>query len=281
VIAALAASAVLHAPPPADRAAGARGARWLASQPVSDTASGGTEADTVVAIAAAGADPRSHVAALELIAPSYATGPGAAAKVALAAVAAGRNPRCFARLDLVKTIRAGYADGLFGASIWDDALSIDALAGAGETVPAAAVRKLRALRRDGGYGFGLSGRGRDDPDSTGLALTALAAAGVPRSDPAVKGAAAWLLAHRTQGGWGSGTPNANSTALGVLGLVAAGRSAPPGALRVLRSLQADDGSFNLSRTSKGDPMLATNQAVPALLGRPFPVARRSSPGKPC
>jgi hypothetical protein len=281
VIAALAASAVLHAPPPVDRSAGVRGARWLASQRVGDTTAGGAEADAVVAIAAAGADPKSHLSALRLIAPSYATGPGAAAKVALAAVAAGQNPRCFARLDLVRTIRAGYADGLFGASIWDDALSIDALAGAGETVPAAAVTKLKALRRDGGYGFGLSGRGRDDPDSTGLALTALAAAGVPARDPAVKGAADWLLAHRVQGGWGSGSPNANSTALGILGLVAAGRTVPPGALLVLRGLQSADGSFNLSATSKGDPFLATNQAVPALLEKPYPVAVRKSPAKPC
>ncbi len=281
MIAALVASAVVHAPPPVDRAAGVRGARWLASQPIGDTASGGAEADTVVAVAAAGVNPASHLAALRQIAPGYATGPGAAAKVALAAVAAGQNPRCFARLDLVKTIRAGYADGLFGASIWDDALSIDALAGAGERVPAAAVAKLKALRRDGGYGFGLSGRGRDDPDSTGLALTALAAAGVTAKDPAVRGAADWLLAHRVQGGWGSGSPNANSTALGILGLVAAGRAVPPGAFLALRGLQAADGSFSLSKTSKGDPVLATNQAVPALLGKPFPVARRSSPGRPC
>jgi iron complex transport system substrate-binding protein len=235
----------------------------------------------VVAIAAAGADPTSHVRALRSIAPSYATGPGAAAKVALAAVAAGQNPRCFARLDLVETIRAGYADGLFGASIWDDALSIDAIAGAGEAVPPAAVARLKALRKDGGFGFGLSGRGRDDADSTGLALTALAAAGVPRTDAAVKGAAAWLLAHRVQGGWGSGSPNANSTALGILGLVAAGRPVPPSAFLVLRGLQAADGSFSLSSTSKGDPFLATNQAVPALLGRPFPVTVRKSPGKRC
>jgi iron complex transport system substrate-binding protein len=279
VIAALAASAVLHAPAPADRAAGVRGARWLASQPVGDA--GGTEADAVTAIAAAGVDPKAHLAGLRALAPRYATGPGAAAKVALAAVAAGQNPRCFARLDLVHTIRAGYADGLFGASIWDDALSIDALAGAGEPVPAAAVTKLKSLRRTGGYGFGLSGSGRDDPDSTGLALTALAAAGVPAKDPAVKGAADWLLAHRVQGGWGSGSPNANSTGLALAGLIAAGRRPPAGALRLLRSLQAADGSFSLSPTTKGDPFLATNQAVPALVGKPYPVKVRKAPGRPC
>jgi hypothetical protein len=280
VIAALAAASVtLLAPPPSDRSAAVRGARWLASQPAGDA--GGTEADSVVAIAAAGGDVSAHLARLQALAPRYAVNPGAAAKVALAAVAAGKNPRCFARVDLVHTIRAGYADGLFGASIWDDALSIDALVAAGEQVPAAAVARLRTLRDDGGYGFSLSGRGRDDADSTGLALTALAAAGVPTGDPAVRGAAAWLLAHRAGGGWGGSSPNANSTALGLVGLVAAGRPVPATATRVLRGLQAGDGSFSSSDGSVGDRVLATNQVVPALLQKPFPVKRRSAPGRPC
>jgi hypothetical protein len=282
--AALAAVLVAIAPPsPADRAAAVRGGDWIAARAPADA--GGIEADAVVALAALGRPGGTRLRALVRLAPSYAQAPGPAAKTLLAAVAAGRDPRCFGGVDLVARIRSGYADGVFGASIWDQSLSIAALTAAAEAVPPAALTRLRAMRRDGGWGFAIVREDRDDVDSTAIALMALRAAGVPVSDEAVRGGVAWLLGQRAgKAGWrgaaGTGS-NANSTGLAVRALVAAGRTAPSGALRALRSLQQPDGSFALAQGLRGSADLATAESVPALVRRPWPIGGRSAPGRPC
>jgi hypothetical protein len=276
--------AALVAPAPAaDRTAAARGAAYLARLAPADA--GGAEADAVVALRVAGHPGGEHLSRLRALTRTYARGPGAAAKVALAAVAAGADPRCFGGVDLVGRIRGGYADGAYGASIWDDALSILALSGADEPVPPAAVRFLARARGAGGWGFALTGGAADDADSTGLALMALRAAGRPAGDPAVRGGSAWLLGEQLPGaGWSgaAGTStDANSTGLALLGLRSAGRRAPATATTALRALQEPDGSFSATATAPGSRLLATVQAVPALLERPLPAARRLRPGRAC
>src|SRR3990172_7621145 len=73
----------------------------------------GATADAVVAIASAGQDPSSWLQSgvspldyLDLYA-GKADSPGQAAKLALAAVAAGRNPHAVGGVDLIATIVAG------------------------------------------------------------------------------------------------------------------------------------------------------------------------------
>jgi hypothetical protein len=285
VIAAALAAVMLHAttPLPVDRAAGRRGAAFLAAQAPGNEL--GVEADTVIALVSAGAKPGAHLVRLRALVPSGTQTPGAAAKAALAAEAAGANPRCFAGVDLVARIRAGYGGGVYGASVFDDSLAITALAGADETVPPAALSALRRLRGSGGYGLTIAGAGLDDPDTTGMALMALRAAGAPRSDPAVRGAVRWLLSQRLPGaGWagaaGSSTVS-NSTGLALRGLTAAGDGWPTGAAAALRKLQGADGGFDATAGAPGSRQLATLDSVPALLGRILPVMRRSAPGSPC
>jgi hypothetical protein len=285
VIAAALAAAALHAisPLPIDRAAGRRGAAFLKDQaPGSEL---GVEADTVLALVSAGVEPGVHLARLRALVPAGAQTPGAAAKAALAAEAAGANPRCFAGVDLVGRIRSGYGEGVYGASVFDDSLAIAALAGADEPVPAAALSALRRLRGTGGYGLSLVGAGRDDPDTTGIALMALRAAGAPRSDPAVRGAVRWLLSQRLPGaGWAgaAGTSTvSNSTGLALRGLTAAGAGWPAGAAPALRRLQGPDGGFDATLGAPGSRQLATLDSVPALLGATLPVVRRTTPGRPC
>ena len=197
---------------------------FLAAQPPGSEL--GVEADTVLALVAAGIAPGSHLARLRALVPDGTQAPGPAAKAALAAVAAGADPRCFAGVDLVARIRSGYGDGVYGATVFDDSLAIEALAGADEPVPPAALTALRRLRGQGGYGLSLTGGGSDDADTTGLALMALRAAGAPRRDPAVRGAVRWLLGQRLPGaGWAgaAGTSTvSNSTGLALRGLSAAG-----------------------------------------------------------
>jgi hypothetical protein len=285
MIAAALAAAVLHAtsPLPVDRAAGRRGAAFLQAQaPGSEL---GAEADTVIALVAAGVEPGSHLTRLRALVPAGTETPGAAAKAALAVEAAGANPRCFAGVDLVARIRSGYGAGIFGASVFEDSLAISALAGADESVPAAALSALRRLRGTGGYGLSLAGGGRDDPDTTGVALMALRAAGAPRNDPAVRGAVRWLLAQRLPGaGWagaaGSSTVS-NSTGLALRGLTAAGDGWPAGAAPALRRLQGPDGGFDATLGTPGSRQLATLDSVPALLGATLPLIHRTTPGTPC
>jgi hypothetical protein len=285
VIAAALAAAVLHvsSPLPVDRAAGRRGAAFLAAQAPADEV--GVEADTVIALVSAGVKPGVHLARLRVLTPAGTLTPGSAAKVSLAAEAAGANPRCFAGVDLVARIDAGYASGVYGASVFDDALAINALVGAGEPVPPAALTALRRMRGVGGYGLSLAGVGRDDPDTTGMALMALRAAGATRTDPAVRGAIRWLLSQRLPGaGWagaaGSSTVS-NSTGLALRGLTAAGDGWPAGAAAALRRLQRADGGFDATAGAPGSRQLATLDSVPALTGTPLPVVRRAKPGKPC
>jgi hypothetical protein len=285
VIAAAVAAAALASPlpPPVDRAAGRRGAAFLAAQAPGNELGG--EADTVLDLVAAKLPPGAHLARLRGLVPAGTQSPGAAAKAALAVVAAGGNPRCFAGVDLVARIRAGYGDGVYGASVFDDSLAIVALAGADEPVPPAALKALERLRGTGGFGLSLAGTGRDDPDTTGVALMALRAAGAPRTDPAVRGAVRWLLGQRLPGaGWagaaGSSTVS-NSTGLALRGLTAAGSGWPTGAAPALLALQRADGGFDATAGAPGSRVLATLDSVPALLGRTLPLVRRTMPGMPC
>jgi hypothetical protein len=283
VITAAIVAATLHAaPPPADRAAGRRGAAYVAA--LAPGTELGAEADSVLALVAAGAPPGKHLARLLELVPAQTRTPGLAAKAALAVVAAGLDPHCAAGVDLVARIRAGYAAGVYGASVFEDSLAITALAGAGEPVPPAAVAELRRLRGSGGYGLSLSG-GADDADDTGLALMALRAAGVPAADAAVRGSVRWLLQHRLPGaGWagaaGSSTVS-DSTALALRGLTAAGSGWPTGAGPALRRLQGPDGGFDASAGVPGSRVLATLDSTPALLRRTLPLVRRTTPGRPC
>jgi hypothetical protein len=285
VIAAALAATAVHAftPPPVDRAAGRRGAAFVAAQAPGNEL--GAEADSVLSLVAAGLPPGAHLARLRALVPAQTSSPGAAAKAALAVVAVGGNPRCVAGIDLVAQIRAGYGDGVYGATVFEDSLAITALAGADEAVPPAALAALRRLRGAGGYGLSLTGAGSDDADDTGMALMALRVAGARPTDPAVRGAVRWLLAQRLPGaGWGGAAGSStvsNSTGLALRGLSAVGVGWPTGAATALRRLQGADGGFDATAGAPGSRLLATLDSVPALEGRPLPLVRRSSPGRPC
>ena len=272
------ASAGVGAPTgPADGRAATRGAAWLARAVPGTT--GGALADAVVALAASGRPPGRlgpPMARLLRLAPSYGRGAGAAAKVALAAEAAGRDPRRLGGVDYLARIHRGYAAGRYGASAFDDALAILALAGADERVPAAAVSALRATRGPGGWGNALRPSEPDDVSTTALVIDALRAAGVRPADPVLRDAAAWMTAQRNaEGGYaftGAGGPTeADSTALVMRALRALGRTAPPATRAALRGLQAPDGAFAFRAGSPGSRLLATNDAVVALAGETLPV----------
>jgi hypothetical protein len=259
----------------ADERAATRAAAWLAVNVAG--APGGQQADAIVALRAQGrsrAAVRPRLRALARVAPAYATTAGGAGKVAMAAVAAGADPRSLGGVDYVARIRARYAAGRYGATAYDQALSILALRAAGMRVPPLAVRATLAARGRGGWDFALAGR-RDSVDATALVIEALRACGVRPSHAGLRAGAAWIAAQRNpDGGFGTagrGTPtDANSTAGAIRALRAMGRTPPPAARAALRRLQDRDGGVRSSRVSAGSRLIATTDALIAFAGGHLP-----------
>ena len=101
------------------------------------------------------------------------------------------------------------------------------------------------------------------------------AAGVTRSDAALRGATKWLTAQsNARGGFaidgGGRATEANSTAIAIRALRAMGRTPPTATRRALRGLQEADGGFRFTPTTRESRLLATLDAVLALSGRRLP-----------
>ena len=230
---ALVAAPLAGAAMPADRAAAAHGAAWLARH--STGAPGGQQADSIVALRLAGRSRASLAPRLDELskaAPSYAVTAAGSGKVVMALVAGGRNPTRFAGIDYIRRITGRYATGRYGETAFDQAYSILALRSAGRRVPAAAIRATLAARARGGWGFAMSRTAADSVDATSLMIEALRSAGVPSRNPALRAAAAWMLAQRNAAGGlasaGRRRPTeANSTAGAIRALRALGRTPPP------------------------------------------------------
>jgi hypothetical protein len=258
-----------------------RAVNWLHSQQLGDGSFGlrrpdgsampsaSVTADAVYVLALLGENPagprwtvggHSALDALAGLAPTYVyDDAGQAGKVARAVALAGGNPRAFAGMDLVGIIQAAYdpATGRYHPSLlYRHTLAIEGLLRSGVAVPPAAFSALQTAQvQDGGW-FWAFGSTQSDVDSTGRVLGLLAGlAGI--QDPAAFGRAADYLAslQAAQGGWGvgyiAGPPNANSTALAVGGLRAAGfdpqgvrfQKAGLGAVDQLLAFQEPSGAF--------------------------------------
>jgi len=254
----------------------------------------GATCEVVLAYAASGFDPATvlssaHASPIDYLiseGPRYAeTGPAAAGKLAVATVAAGLNPRDIGGFDVVDLLATTWYSPTLGAfgtitdtlDTWAQAWAIMGLASADETVPAEAVGTLKTLQAD--EGNWTDAWGYSAPDSTGLALQALAAAGVSVDDASVASGIAYLHdAQDARGGW----ENANSTAAAIQGLVAVGEDLTTeewlrnghGPFDALASYQKTDGPFVWMWDSPFglpvDDAFATRQAVPALVGVHYP-----------
>jgi hypothetical protein len=210
------------------------------------------------------------------------TGPAAAARLTLALAAAGENPRSFASVDAVSIVAAGFDDatGFCGSQVYEHSLCVVALVAAGDEAPAAWIESLRANQNDdGGWAYDGSAASRlSDSNTTALAIQALVAAGVAPDDPALAAGRAFLESLAVAGGgvaYMAGEPlvaDANSTALGIQAMLALGETTDDVAAHVaaLVALQNDSGLFGYSADYPDDNLLATVQAIPALLGRVYP-----------
>jgi hypothetical protein len=256
----------------------------------------GVTVDAVFALRAAGVDPDSvrkdgHSPAhyLKAQTPSYSEDPGAAAKLFLAAVALGEDPRAFGGVDLLGLLSGGLevGTGRYGLDLFDHCLFMLARASANLDPVPSSISYLRSQQLDGGgWEFG---EGWDaDTNTTALAIQALIAAGVSASSPAVQQGLTYLAEAQNEDGgfpyspvseWGTDS-EANSTALVLQALVAAGEDIDDGGpwdtagastpLEALLSFQNPD-TGALTYYGEDSPY-ATYQGVPALVLKPLPVA---------
>ena len=253
----------------------------------------GVTTDAVLALASvAETDPAAQAAinrATEYLAANgeaYAhTGAGQAAKLALAAVAGGRNPRSFVSVDLFDEMQnppttsvENPISGIWGDSLYAHALVILAYAAMSEQVPDSALEPLRATQSaDGGWAFdGSTGAGTADSNTTSMIIQALVAAGFGDSD-LIPPAIAFLQTLQAPDGsgyaYGPADPlvaDGNSTALVAQALIAVNEDASA-ALAALASYQLPDGSLRYMLTDTDPNLLATVQGIPALAGMPLPV----------
>lgn len=209
------------------------------------------------------------------------TGPGQAAKLALALIAVGKNPRDLAKVDPLIIVEHGQNDqtGIYGTGIFDHALCLLALTAAGEQdkISASAIDALRATQAEnGGWAYdGGTDSTKVDGNTTALVIQALVASGHKDSELVTKGLKYLASTQAKSGAYAfndqqGSAPDANSTAFAIQGLVATGADTAD-AMQALSAFQNDSGAFRYNDAQKDDNLLSTIQAIPALAGQAFPI----------
>ena len=234
------------------------------------------------------------VAYLEANALVYAqSGAGQAAKLVLAVVAAGGDPRDVGGVDPLSLAEKGVdpETGWYGKGIYDHALVMLALAAAGEPVPPEAVALLvEPQLRDGSWAFdGSKVEGAGDTNTTAVVIQALFAAGEGENEMTENALEYLASAQDENGGFpfqpGPTTlPDANSTALAVQAIVAAGQDPASAdwkdAAAALLAFQNESGAFRYQDEPPDDNLFATTQALPAVAGLALPIGGVAGDGSP-
>jgi prenyltransferase beta subunit len=255
-------------------------------------------ADAVYAIVAAGGDPASFDqdgnTPLSYLADQAAAvdNAGDLAKVILAVVASGENPRAFGGVDSVARLEgmAG-SDGLLmtaNDTFFSHILAVLALASVERPLPKGAVAALQDAQQESGAWAWDGSAGTDaDTNTTAFAVQALVAAGEPADSEAVSKALDYYRAiQNADGGWPYQSPSsfgtdtdANSTAVTIQALIAAGQDPASWTtgdggdpVSTLEAFQNESGAFAWQAAMPDDNLLATVQALPALAGKAFPLA---------
>lgn len=304
-IAALLVCAAVASAASTDKAAVKKGVHWMRGAGMSQFPGTGFQSDALSALIAAkrngvkvtNAQRDRFVKAISEDANSYADSAGSAAKVILAAVAGGQNPRCFGpsgeKTDFYDVLYSEYNEGRgqFGKTAFDQALAMLALKAAHAKVPSKAVKFAKSRRGTYGWGFALSKKGGDDVESTALMIEGLRAAGVSKKDSALKSAMKWITFQRnTDGGYNpttakvTGETQADTTSYAIRAGDAMGAysSLMKKAKRALRALQQNNGSFRSQPSANSEfHGISTSNAVLALSGRHYPVVTRKTSAKPC
>jgi len=195
---------------------------------------------------------------------------GGLARTILALEAAGVDPRGFGGRDLVSAlVKHRRSDGSYGEGQgWPGTTSyaIVALRTAAGGIQQSISWLGKVQNPDGGWGDIVDGP--SNADVTGAVMQA-----IPNSKLAQAGGS-YLRKHaRRDGGWplaGSGPSNAQSTAWAAQGLIAIGADAGP-ALDFLASMQESDGHYRYSGGEDLTPTFVTAQVLIPASGSSLPV----------
>lgn len=219
-----------------------------------------------------------------------ATGAGQASKLALAAIAAGVGPTAVGGVDLLALIEGGINEetGIYGTGVFDHALAMLALTGAGRDVPGSAIEALQETESDqNGWAFdGNPEPAAVDSNTTAVVIQALVAAGFADSDLVVDGLAFLHTAQTENGSFRFQTsegfpPDANSTALAVQALIAAGEDPASdtwnNAGAALAAFQNQSGAFRYAEDQPDDNLFSTLQAIPVLAELALPIVPANVP----
>lgn len=209
------------------------------------------------------------------------TGPGQAAKFALALIAAGKSPRDLAKVDPLIIVEHGQNQqtGIYGTGVFDHALCLLALTAAGEQarIPSSAIDALKSTQSaNGGWAYdGNTDPAKADGNTTALVIEALVVSGHKDSNLVARGEHYLATTRAADGGYAfndqqGSAPDANSTAYAVQALIATGASDGDG-LKALGAFQNASGAFRYNDQQKDDNLLSTLQAIPALAGQAFPI----------
>ncbi|MBE0479964.1 MAG: hypothetical protein IBX68_03190 [Dehalococcoidia bacterium] len=254
-----------------------------------------TSAWAAMAVVAAGEDPDqwrrdegpSLIEYLESSA-QHAASVSDRARMALAAAAAGKNPADFGGVDFLSEIEAEYDRTQIGdgSLVNDDFWGLMALIGSGKDRQSEPVLNtvsfiLENQNEDGGWSWGAGQT--SDVDDTAAAIMALICAGMPADAGEIQSALGYLKSQQTDtGGFDSwGSTNSGTNAWGIAAIAAAGQDpdgedwtneAGKSPVDDLLTFQNEDGSFNWQAENPSNMALMTAYAVPALLGKPYPVA---------
>jgi hypothetical protein len=268
----------------------------------------GSTADAIESLVAARTAPRAVRNALAYlrgqVERGHGGGVGLRAKIVMAAVAGGADPRSFGGTNLVAAIRLTEGDdGRFGsAAVFDQALAILALRAAGVTASTQAVHWLATAQcDDGGWQYDEPASADDnqhctstvdpggdffssDSNTTSLAVQVL------RSGSRVNDALSFLTTLRDgTEGWGYSqcctTTDTNSTAMVIQAYVAAGAAVPAGGFAALRQLQLGCGAWPYQAGGPAD-VGGTIGAILGILRQRLPVPQLDAayplpPAKAC
>ena len=257
--------------------------------------SGGTTEWVIMAIASAGQDPRqwqreghSPLDYLGTLSPT--SNPFDWIRMTLALTAMGEEPRDFHGVDYLQMIKGHYKGGQFGdpLSLRDDYWAVLALVSAGEKsskeVQDSQGFILTHQNPDGSWSASTTGI-ETCADNTAGALVALMASGYKPETEAVRKALTYLKGVQGHDGGFSYLfmpSNSASDAWVIQALWAVGED-PSGwrqrhgdLIGHLLTLQQSDGSFKWTADAANSPLLMTAYAVPALLGKPYPISPSQS-----